>query len=48
MRQVHQNIRRAAALCYDEEEEIAPMVTTFVRLLRENPILPDSMIDPGA
>ena len=42
------SIRRAAALCYDEEEEIAPMVTTFVRLLRENPILPDSMIDPGA
>lgn len=36
------SIRRAAASCYDEDEELAGTVMTFVRVLRENPIAPDA------
>jgi len=38
------SIRRAAACCYDDGEDIPASVLAFVRTLRESPILPDSMI----
>ncbi len=42
------SIRRAAARVYDDEEGFATTASAFVRTLRENLILPDDLMDPGA
>lgn len=36
-------VRRTAARCYDDGEDIPASVMTFVRLLRDEPILPDAL-----
>lgn len=43
-----ESIRRAAASVYDPEEDFAATVMAFLRNLRNNPILPDGMAEPGA
>lgn len=42
------SIRRAAASCYDAEENFATTVMAFIRTLRENLIMPDSLPEEGA
>lgn len=42
------SIRRAAASCYDAEENFATTVMAFIRTLRENLIMPDSLAGEDA
>ena len=42
------SIRRAAASCYDADESLATTVMAFIRTLRENLIMPDSIPEDDA